>query len=97
MTTWDLLLLQLHHDFDSNGVCENCGFELPRVHCIDWAPDPEDNRPVQRVTFLNPVTIQGGETFANQLPLVDAEGEVLQGEFLAEIKPNNVIKIIGRG
>lgn len=97
MNFWDWLEMQLHHEFDSNGVCKHCGWEQPMIHFIAYHPNPNAEGPVQTVNFMHPVTLMNGESLSVQFPLTDSSGEVLRGNFLAEVKPGNVIKVIGRG
>jgi len=67
------------------------------MSAIEWHPNPESEEVVQSIKFINPPNISNGDSLSVQFPLTDSNGEVLRGEFLAEVTPDNVVKIIGRG
>lgn len=51
---------------------------------------------VQKVMFFIPQTVVAGQTIRFQIPY-DAEGNLLEGNFLATIDKDNNVKIIPNG
>ena len=61
-------------------------------------PDVPKGQLVQTIKFFVPITVRNGEKLTlRNMPVINSNGELLEGEFMAEVGRDKVVRIIGKG